>query len=152
MTSSSREASTPGNDGQRAQPPRSRLVRAGWTALGLMLVGVGALGIVLPGLPTTPFLVLAAACFARSSPRLYGWLLGHRVFGPWIRDYRAGRGLPRRVAYGAIATMWVFVLIALTLALPAGRIVPRVVVAAAAVIGTLYLLRLARLSRTYERV
>ena len=72
---------------------RSGLSRALWATLGLAFVGVGAVGVVVPGLPTTPLLLLAAACFARSSPRLYAWLLRNPTFGPLIEDFRAGLSL-----------------------------------------------------------
>lgn len=72
----------------------------GWIALGL-----GILGVLLPLLPTTPFVLLAAACFARSSQRFYDWLLGNRHFGHYIRDWRAGKGIPRKAKLIAIAML-----------------------------------------------
>ncbi len=77
-----------------------------WTLLGFAALGLGLVGLVLPLLPTTPFMLLAAACFAKSSPRLHDWLVGHRVFGPAIRDWRDYRAIaPRakRMALGAMA-------------------------------------------------
>ena len=62
-----------------------------WTLLGLLFVGLGAIGAVLPLLPTTPFILLAAWCFARSSPRLHGWLLSSELFGPLLRDWEEKR-------------------------------------------------------------
>ena len=59
-------------------------------------MALGIAGIFLPLLPTTPFLLLAAACYVRSSPRLYRWLMNHRWTGEYIRDYREKRGLPLR--------------------------------------------------------
>jgi len=91
-----------------ARPARSRLARAGWAGLGFACVAVGAVGVVLPGLPTTPFLILAAACFVRSSQALYDRLLAHPRFGPLVRDFREGRGIPARVKLFALALMWLF--------------------------------------------
>ncbi len=73
--------------------------------LGWMAVALGAIGIVVPGLPTTGFFVLAAACFARSSPRFERWVLGLPGVGPMVRDHRAGLGMPRRAKVLAIAMM-----------------------------------------------
>ena len=73
--------------------------------LGLIFVALAALGVVLPGLPTTPFLLLAASCFAKSSTRLYGWLLSNRTFGPMIRNWEDNRAISRRLRNVAIASM-----------------------------------------------
>lgn len=75
-------------------------------AIGWLSVVLGVIGIFLPVLPTTPFLLLAAACFARSSPRFYGWLVGHPRLGPWIRDYLDGNGIPLKAKVYAIGLMW----------------------------------------------
>ncbi len=74
-------------------------------ALGGMFVAFGVAGIFLPLLPTTPFLLLAAACLARSSERFYRWLLDHPVFGTTVRAWREHRSLPRRTKWIAIVTM-----------------------------------------------
>jgi len=80
-------------------------------AAGLVALGLGLIGIVLPGLPTTPFVLLAAACFARASPRLHGWLTTHRYLGPMVRDWEANRSLPLRVKWIAITMMGTMVLL-----------------------------------------
>ncbi|GFM79361.1 inner membrane protein [Pseudomonas cichorii] len=85
---------------------RHRLVRYLLVAVGWTSVGLGVIGIFLPVLPTTPFLLLAAACFARSSPRFYNWLVNHKRLGPWIRDYLAGNGIPLKGKVYAIGLMW----------------------------------------------
>jgi len=72
-------------------------------AAGFVCVGLGGAGAVLPLLPTTPFLLLAAACFARGDPRFLEWLLQHRVFGPTLRAWRVRRALPTGVKPKAIA-------------------------------------------------
>lgn len=82
--------------------PRSLAARVVWVAVGLFLVGVGGLGVVLPGLPSTVFFIGAAACFARSNPRLERWVLGLPGIGSTVRDYRLGLGMPRRAKVIAI--------------------------------------------------
>jgi uncharacterized membrane protein YbaN (DUF454 family) len=68
--------------------------RTAFFAAGCLLVAIGFVGAFLPLLPTTPFLILAAACFARSSPRLENWLLNHPQFGPLLRDWREHGAIP----------------------------------------------------------
>ena len=77
-----------------------------WLAAGVVAVALGLIGIALPLLPTTPFMILAAACFARSSPRFYQWLVDHPRLGPWIRDYLDGNGIPLKGKVYAIGLMW----------------------------------------------
>lgn len=75
-------------------------------AAGLICVGLGALGILLPGLPTTPFLLLAAYCFARSSEHFHNWLLDHRWFGSYVRNFESGRGMTRPAKATTLLVMW----------------------------------------------
>jgi uncharacterized membrane protein YbaN (DUF454 family) len=74
-----------------------------WFAGGLLSVGVGGVGVVVPGLPTTVFFIVAAACFSRSSPRFERWVLSLPKIGPTVGDYRAGLGMPRRSKVIAVA-------------------------------------------------
>lgn len=76
-----------------------------WLAAGTLAAGLGLIGIVVPLLPTTPFMILAAACFARSSPRLHDWLWHHRIFGPAIRDWREHGAIPRKAKIISIVAM-----------------------------------------------
>lgn len=73
---------------------------------GMICVGLGALGILLPGLPTTPFLLLAAYFFARSSERFHSWLLNHRWFGSYVRNFEEGRGMTRPAKGTTLLFMW----------------------------------------------
>ncbi|MCF6217800.1 MAG: YbaN family protein [Gammaproteobacteria bacterium] len=76
-----------------------------YLSLGLLFLALALVGVLLPGLPTTPFILLAAGCFAKSSSRLYNGLLGNRLFGPMIRDWEAHRAISRRVRNIAMASM-----------------------------------------------
>lgn len=89
------------------QQHRNPLVRSALLTAGWLAVALGVIGIFLPVLPTTPFLLLAAACFVRSSQRFYRWLVDHPHLGPWFRDYLEGNGIPLKGKAYAIATMWV---------------------------------------------
>lgn len=79
------------------------MIRYVYLVLGLVFVALGFIGIFLPVLPTTPFLILAAACFARSSPRLENWLLSHPRFGPLLRAWREHGAIPRKAKMMALA-------------------------------------------------
>ena len=75
-------------------------------SVGILSVGLAAAGVFLPLLPTTPFLLLAAACFIRSSDRLYWWLTGHKWFGPYIRGYREHKAITTRARVVALLLLW----------------------------------------------
>ena len=79
-----------------------------WLLLGLgwLSVALGFIGIFLPVLPTTPFLLLAAACFLRSSPRFYHWLISHPKLGKYLLYYLDGKGLPRKAKIYTLVLMW----------------------------------------------
>jgi uncharacterized protein len=82
-----------------------RALRAAFLVAGFAFLGIAVLGLVLPVLPATPFLLLAAACFARSSQRFYDWLVNHRSFGPLVREWREHGAIPWRTKLWAIALM-----------------------------------------------
>jgi uncharacterized membrane protein YbaN (DUF454 family) len=81
----------------------------GWVlrAAGLFFLGLAAVGVVVPIMPTTCFLLVSAACFARSSPRLYHWLHHNRVFGKLLRDYRDHRMIALRIKIASLVVLWV---------------------------------------------
>lgn len=83
----------------------SRLVRGLYLGGGVACIALGAAGLVLPVLPTTPFILLAAFCFARASPRLHRWLLRSRTFGPMIREWQQHRAIPWRTKLTGIVLM-----------------------------------------------
>jgi len=73
---------------------------------GILCVGLGVLGIFVPVLPTTPFLLLAATCFVRSPDRLYNWLIHHKWFGDYIRHYREHRAVTLKSKIVALVMLW----------------------------------------------
>ena len=98
-------------------PVGPRWFRLTLIALGSGFVGLAALGAFLPVLPTTPFLILAAACYARASTRFYSRLLNNPMFGPTLRAWRRDRSIPRRAKHTAIG------LIVLTFGISVGFVV-----------------------------
>lgn len=80
-------------------------VRLAFAALGTLFLLTGIVGVFLPILPTTPFLLLATACYARSSRRFYNWLMNHPAFGPLIVEWRTYRSIPRKIKLVAVITM-----------------------------------------------
>jgi len=89
---------------------KRKVVRVLLFVVGSISLFFGIIGIFLPLLPTTPFLLLTAACYIRSSERMYYWLLNNRWFGEYIKNYQAGRGIPLKTKIFAISIMWVSIL------------------------------------------
>tara|TARA_B100002052_G_scaffold227068_1_gene209387 strand:+ start:364 stop:801 length:438 start_codon:yes stop_codon:yes gene_type:complete len=88
------------------------LIRLLWITLGSSFVAIGTVGIFVPGLPTTVFMLLAAACYVRSSERLYNWLIRNKTFGKYIKDYREGKGMPMRAKIFAQSMITIFIFLA----------------------------------------
>ena len=78
--------------------------------IGSIAVIIGVIGIVVPVLPTTPFLLLAAVCYGRSSQRLYNWLTTNRWCGRYIRNYKEGKGVSRKVKILTLTLLWLTIL------------------------------------------
>lgn len=115
-------------------------VRGILLAAGVLSTVLGVVGIFLPLLPTVPFLLLAAACFARSSERLHRWLVEHRHFGPMVRGYMEGSGIPRRAKITAVTLIWITLPPSAFFAL--SHFWARLLLLAIGMLVTLYLLRL----------
>ena len=119
-----------------AKEASNPIIKALWVIAGSVFVVLGAFGVILPGLPTTPFLILAAACYIRSSQRLYDWLIANKTFGPYLRDYREGKGIPKRAKKIALIMMTIFVGYAVLFALD--DLFVRIVVLILGMIGFFY--------------
>ena len=99
-----------------------------WMALGWTALGLGVLGILLPLLPTTPFLILAAYFFSRGSKRLHAWLLSHRVFGPPIENWRTHRAISAKAKLTALAAMALILASSVVANVPAGALAVQAVI------------------------
>jgi uncharacterized protein len=111
----------------------SRPIRAVLWLVGTLALALGLIGVVLPGLPTTPFILLAAACYARASPRLHQRMRDNAWIGPMLRDWESHRSLPRRIK--AIALVSMTVMIGLSVWSLRGRLVLQLVLVATGAIG-----------------
>ncbi len=88
----------------------NRFLRYFFIIAGTISLGFGIIGIFLPILPTTPFLLLTAACYARSSQRFYDWLMNNKWFGNYIKNYLEGRGIPLKFKIFTISLLWITIL------------------------------------------
>jgi uncharacterized membrane protein YbaN (DUF454 family) len=121
---------------------RSRLVRMFFIGAGTLSLILAIAGIFLPLLPTTPFLLLASACYLRGSERLHRRLMEHPQLGPYIRNFEQGRGIPRRTKVAVILLMWVTCAFSIYL-LP--HTILRIVLALIALAVTMWLVRMPEL-------
>lgn len=88
----------------------NKVIKSILIIVGTLSLGLGIIGMVLPVLPTTPFLLLSAAAYARGSKRFYLWLISNKWFGHYILNYRNGNGIPRRAKITAITMLWTTIL------------------------------------------
>jgi uncharacterized membrane protein YbaN (DUF454 family) len=113
---------------------------------GILLVGLAAVGTVLPLLPTTPLLLLAAWCFARSSEKCHRWLIEHRLFGPFLKNWQETKCIPFKAKMLAIGSMVIFGSYAIGFAIENNYI--RIIGALLLIIGLVTVLRLKTCSDT----
>ncbi len=122
-----------------------RLIARGFLVLvGTLAVVLGVIGIFVPVLPTTPFLLLAAFCFARSSERFHRWLMSNRWFGPYLRNYREGGGMVLRDKVLTLTALWLGIGTTVAFAVPAP--IGKAALLAIALAVTVHLLRIKTLS------
>ncbi|MDZ7762831.1 MAG: YbaN family protein [Melioribacteraceae bacterium] len=106
--------------------------------IGTLSLVIGAIGIIIPGLPTTTFLLIASACYIRSSERMYKWLINHRIFGKFIRDYRLYKAMPLKSKVIALISMWSMITTSILFFIESDII--KVIVFSCGVIGTVIIL------------
>ena len=76
-----------------------------WNVLGFLSLGMAYIGVITPGLPYSPFVVFAAYCFAKSSPRMHAWIMNHKTFGPFIGNWNQKRVFPLKLKFFMLASM-----------------------------------------------
>ncbi len=120
---------------------KHKSIRILWILFGSISVGLGVIGIFVPGWPTTIFLIIASYFYIRSSEKLYMWLINNRLLGIYIKNYLSGKGMPLKAKLLSIFIMWVFGLLSITIWIPATLLLVKIVVLLLLIIGTLFILR-----------
>ena len=132
-----------------------KIVKTLWFIAGTICVVLGAIGMVLPLLPTTPFLLAAAACYYKSSEKMHRWLLNNKWFGEYIRNYTEGKGLTKKTKITALALLWATIgfstVFMLNRLLPAQLVLPiQIIMIVVAIAVSLHILRLPTFKKPKE--
>ncbi len=122
-----------------------KMMRGVYIVVGTIALVIGAIGLFLPVIPTTPLVILAAACYYRGSDRLHNWILSSRWFGETVKNYQEGRGLTRDTKVRAISMMWAMILISAWFFV--SNLFVRVAIICVAIGVTVYLVRLPTLEK-----
>ena len=115
------------------------MLRLIYLILGVLLSTVGVIGIIIPGLPTTIFMILAAACFFRSSEKLYKWVINNRYFGNYVRNFREHGGMPKKAKIYAFIFIWGFVSVSVFIGISNELLWAKIMTLIGAIIGTIYI-------------
>ena len=107
---------------------------------GTFFLVLGIIGIFIPILPTTPFVLLAAACYARGSTKFYNWLINNKWLGEYIKNYRKGRGIPLTVKIKAILLLWITIIFSSIIIVSNPLI--RIILIIIAIVVTIYILKI----------
>jgi uncharacterized protein len=126
--------------GSQNQTSNNKLVRSLFFVAGTITLLLGAVGVVLPILPTTPFLLVSLACYLRSSERMTHWMLNNKYFGKYIRNYTEGKGIPMKTKLFAIAVLWITITISGVILVP--LLVVQIILLVVATAVTVHLVRL----------
>jgi len=120
---------------------KNKSIRLLWVLLGSISVGMGVIGIFVPGWPTTIFLIIASYFYIRSSDKLYNWLLNNKILGIYLKNYYSGKGMPVKAKIFSISMMWVFGLLSIFLWIPSNFIIIKIIVFILLIIGSIFILR-----------
>ena len=117
-----------------------KVVRALFFIAGTITLALGAIGIVLPVLPTTPFLLVSLTCYLRSSEKMTHWMLTNKYFGKYIKNYQEGKGIPLKTKLFAILLLWITIVYSAFFIVPIWIV--QIILFAVAATVTLHLVRL----------
>ena len=120
---------------------KNKSIRLLLVLLGSISVGIGVIGIFVPGWPTTIFLIIASYFYIRSSNKLYNWLLNNKILGIYLKNYYSGKGMPVKAKIFSISMMWVFGLLSIFLWIPNNLIIIKILVFILLIIGSIFILR-----------
>tara|TARA_B100001179_G_scaffold814_1_gene581 strand:- start:522 stop:917 length:396 start_codon:yes stop_codon:yes gene_type:complete len=120
---------------------KNKSIRLLWVLLGSISVGMGVIGIFVPGWPTTIFLIIASYFYIRSSDKLYNWLLNNKILGIYLKNYYSGQGMPVKAKIFSISMMWGFGLLSIFLWIPSNFIIIKIIVFILLIIGSIFILR-----------
>ena len=132
---------------QIVKPKRNRVTRVLLMIAGTVSLIFAIIGLVLPLIPTTPFLLLTAACYCRSSERLYNWLITNKWFGEYIKNYREGKGIPLKTKIFALTILWVTIGISALLLVPI--FIVQVILLVIAIAVSIHILRLPTYKKSF---
>ena len=119
----------------------NKSIRLLWVLLGSLSVGMGVIGIFVPGWPTTIFLIIASYFYIRSSEKLYNWLINNKILGIYLKNYYSGKGMPLKAKIFSILMMWSFGLLSIFLWISSNLMIVKITVFILLVIGTIFILR-----------
>jgi len=119
----------------------NKSIRLLWVLLGSLSVGMGVIGIFVPGWPTTIFLIIASYFYIRSSEKLHNWLINNKILGIYLKNYYSGKGMPLKAKIFSILMMWSFGLLSIFLWIPSNLMIVKITVFILLVIGTIFILR-----------
>ena len=118
----------------------NKSIRLLWVLIGSISVGMGIIGIFVPGWPTTIFLIIASYFYIRSSEKLYNWLLNNKILGIYLKNYYSGKGMPLKAKILSLFLMWVFGLLSIFLWIPGNLSIIKIIVFILLAIGSIFIL------------
>jgi len=117
------------------------VIKIAYFFAGIIFTGFGLVGIVVPGLPTTIFMIIAATCFFHSSTKMYNWVIHHPLFGDSVLRFRNGKGMPKKAKYFSILMMWFFISTSIFIFLYAATFWLKIIIVICGMIGTSYIIK-----------